>query len=294
MALEYKSNNALDLITPVLDEYVVWYGKLVRAHFSRSGEEVLMPEVFYEWHSRASDAKAVDGQILDRLLRIHQAMIGAADDFGLRSRMDEPYPLNEFTELTKHYEEFIQSMRLVEREQALENSGIDEKTGLRSLSHMKEDLSREMERRSRRGNPFSIALVKMNEFDPEWKKNDEAFLLMIRQVSDQIKTVLRSFDDAYYLGDEYFLLSLKHADQIGAQAAANRLNVTVTEASIKKPNKSGELSISAVLADPVQGDNIDQMIENMKKDVVDINEKGTVVQFNEVSPLQRYISSIQS
>lgn len=295
MALEYKSNNTLEFITPVLDEYVVWFSKVVRDHFAQTGEEVAIPEVFYEWHSRSTDAKFISGPISDRLLHIHQEMIKAADEFGLKSRMHEPYPLKEFNELTRHYEEFIYSMRQVEREQALENSGIDEKTGLRSLVNMKEDLNREMERRSRRGNPFAIALVKINDFDPAWMKKEESFLLVIRQISEQIKIVLRSFDDAYYLGGQYFLLSLKHADQIGAQAAANRLNSAVGEAHIKTPDKAAHpLSVSTVLADPVQGDNIDQMIENMKKDVIDIHEKGAVIQFNEVSPLQRYISSIQS
>lgn len=294
MALEYKSKNALEFITPVLDEYVVWYGKIVRDHFAQTLEEIAIPEVFYEWHGRATDAKVISGPISDRLLHIHQEMIKAADEFGLKSRMHEPYPGKEFAEFSKHYEEFIYSMRQVEREQALENSGIDEKTGLRSLSNMKEDLNREMERRSRRGNPFSIALVKINDFDPEWMKKEESFLLVVRQIAEQIKIVLRSFDDAYYLGDQYFLLSLKHADQIGAQAAATRLNSAVHDAHIKTPDKAASpLSVSTVLADPVQGDNIDLMIENMKKDVVDLNEKGTVVQFNEVSPLQRYISSIQ-
>ena len=33
MPLEYKSQIGLDVIMPVLDEYIVWYSKIVRSYF---------------------------------------------------------------------------------------------------------------------------------------------------------------------------------------------------------------------------------------------------------------------
>ena len=49
MALEYKSQIGLDVIMPVLDEYVVWYGKIVKTFFEGKFELQPAPTVFETW-----------------------------------------------------------------------------------------------------------------------------------------------------------------------------------------------------------------------------------------------------
>lgn len=290
MALEYKSQIGLDVIMPVLDEYVVWYGKIVKTYFDGKPMMETPPSVFDKWLSGAG----LPGNTADKVRRIHQGMVDAAKLFITKYASREHPPLSEYNELSRHYEEFIQIMRRLELDHATENSGFDEKTGLRSAKLMAEDVSRELERRARRGNPFSLALLKINNFKDEWRTNEDSFRAMIVKIADQIKETLRSFDDAYYMGDEYFLLSLKHADMLGSQAALGRLNGLISAAHIPAPDDPiEEISASTVLSEPLPGDSLDDLIANMKRDLAGIDEKGAVLQYNDLSPIQRYIHSIE-
>lgn len=294
MALEYKSTIGLEAITPVLDEYVLWYGRLVKSYFEGVPFHEPAPPVFSEWLVKAEGEKNISTDTADKVRRIHEGMIHAAHSFTRKYAAREHPPLDEYNELTRHYEEFIQSMRRIELDQAVENSGFDERTGLRSVKLMADDYNREMERRARRGNPFSLALVKINNFDQKWREDEKPILPMIRKVADQIKESLRSFDDAYYIGGEYFMLALKHADMLGSQAAMSRLNQAINSAHIPPPDDPlAEISVSSVISEPTKGDKLEDMLANMKKDLEGIDSKGTVLQYQDLSPLQRYIHSMQ-
>ena len=278
---------------PVLDEYIVWYGRLVRSYFEAKPADEKPPVVFNEWLQKAQAEGNISNSHAERILRVHADMWAAAVEFMNKFAARENPPLKQYNELSRHYEEFIQMMRRLERDEAVENSGFDERTGLRSVKLLKDDISREMERRARRGNPFTLALVKINGFKEEWRDDEEAFYFMVRQISEQIKEVLRAFDDAYFLGGEYFLLCLKHADLLGSQAAIARLNMSINSIDIAPPDSpKDQISVSTVVSEPTQGDNLESMLENMKKDLIGIDSKGTVVQYNDISPLQRYIHSM--
>lgn len=294
MALEYSSQIGLDAIMPVLDEYVVWYGKLMKSYFSGEPFDGEAPEVFNEWLDKAKAEGTVDELTAERVKRIHVDMVEAARDFTRKYSSRENPPLKEYDELNRHYEEFIQMMRRLELDRTTENSGFDKKTGLRASKLIKDDYAHELERRSRRGNPFALALVKINKYSAEWAQKDaDKLQTTIRAVSDRIKDSLRSFDDAYYLGGEFFILMLKHADVLGSQSAMNRLNHAITAARIASPDGSkDDITVSGVVSEPQPGDDFDFLLKNMKKDLEGIDTKGTVVQYNEISQLQRYINSI--
>lgn len=294
MPLEYNAPIGLDAIMPVLDEYVVWYGKLMKSYFSGEPYKGEAPGVFNEWLDKAKDNKNIDELMAERVRRIHAGMIAAAADFTHKHASRETPPLKEYDELNRHYEEFIQTMRRLELDHATENSGFDEKTGLRSAKLMRADIARELERRARRGNPLALALVKINNFNPAWNQDEEKLRSLIRKLSDSIKECLRSFDDAYYLGAEYFMLVLKQADVLGSQAAINRLNQEIKMAHIGNPDDPiEEISVSTLVTEPTPGDNFDVLLANMKKDLDGIDAKATVVQYTDLSPLQRYIHSIE-
>lgn len=293
MALEYKSQIGIEDIMPVLDEHVSWYGRLLQSYFEGKPLMDPAPAVFKEWIEKARAEKSIAPEVADKLERIHTGLIDAAHKFTLKFDMRETPPLKEFNDVTGHYEEFIQSMRQIELDQVLENSGYDDKTGLRSAKVLPADFTREMDRRARRGNPFVLALVKINNYKEEWQTDVETHAGIIRKIADQLKACLRSFDDAYYMGGEYFMLALKHADGLGAQAAMVRLNQAITLAHIAMPGDPlNDISVSTVLSEPTEGDALDTLMLHMKKDLEGINSKGTVLQYQDLSPLQRYIHSM--
>ncbi len=290
MPLEYSSKIGLEAVIPIIDEYVVWHGKLVLAYLEEKPMEMDPPRAFNDWiaHAVLPDDTAL------RANRIHDGMMQAAVIFSQKYTARTQAPWKEYRELSRHYEEFIEFMHRLEVELAIENSGFDQTTGLRSSKLMYEDLSRELERRARRGNPFSIALIKINHFKEEWRDQPNSIEAMVRNLSNRVKECLRSFDDAYYLGGEYFLLSLKHAETHGAQAALKRLNIIMRDKPVfEEEGPSVEVTVSSVIHEPAPGDSFVDLLEHMKKDLDGINDKGTVLQYNDMSPLQRYLHSTE-
>ncbi len=277
---------------PVLDEYTAWYSRLVEQHLEGKSAKIALPSIFGDWLRRAEANRTVRMDIAQRLQEVHEEMSIAAGRF-LESADDEKRnPTKEFKEFTRHYAQFVQIMRQLELDQAIESCGYDEKTGLRHPKFMADDVAREMERRARQGNPFALAVVKINNYQQSWIKDEVAHEIMVKLVADQIRDCLRSFDDAYYMGGEYFLLSLKQTDVIGSKSAVYRLNSGITNAHIKTPGEEGDISVSTVVCEPTPGDSLSELIVNMKNDLSGIDGKGTIVQFNDVSPLQRYLHSM--
>lgn len=278
---------------PVLDEHVVWYGKIVRGYFEGKPYADAFPDVFWTWLHTAKAEHTINVRTLEKIERIYQEMVEAARGFIAKCAIQDELPLKQYTEFNRYYEEFIQAMRRVERDQAVEYSGFDERTGLRSLRMMHDDIDIEMQRLARQGNPFAVALLKINSFRDSWRGDTEISFSIVQKISGQIRECLRAFDDAYYLGDEYFLLSLKHADLIGAESAMGRLNKAIKSIHIPFPDDPMmEIAISAVVFEPSSADNIDDIIENMKNDLVGIDQKSAIIKYNDLSPLQRYVQGI--
>lgn len=289
MALEYKTPIDLKIVMQVLDDHMIWYGKIVRGYFEKRPFNEKFPVSFKEWISSAQKAELIDSRVAEKLNGIYKGLIEAANIFITKCDSFDDSPLNEYSDFSKHYEEFIQAMRRIERDQAVENSGFDDRTGLRSTRMMRDDIDIEMQRRARQGSPFAVALLKIVNFKDEWREDKDYILPVIQKISKQIKACLRAFDDAYYLGDEYFLLSLKQADMIGAESAMGRLNSAIKAVHIAMPHDvMDDIKVSAVVFEPSIAENIDVLIDNMKKDLEVIGEKVGVVKYNDLSPIQRY------
>lgn len=293
MALEYTSKIGLDAIMPVLDEYVVWYGKLMRSYFEGKALDDLPPSVFDEWVENTD----LPESIAERARKIHEGMVQAARNFSVKCASHTEGaapPAVEYNELSRNYEEFIHFMHRLEIDLANENNGFDVRTGLRPAKLMYEDIAREMERRARQGNPFALAIAKINNFQEDWRARPEEIQAMVRDISDRIRQSLRSFDDAYYLGDEYFVLSFKQADMVGAQAALNRLNHALKSSPVPYHGNPQEVvSLTSVFCEPSPGDSLDVLIDNLKRDMGGVEEDGIVLQYNDLSPIQRYMHSIE-
>ncbi len=296
MALEYKTNSNIDSLLPVLDQHVVWYGKIIKGYFEGKPFTDPFPEIFGTWITKAKKDKDVNEKTAERLERLHQEMMDSARIFVAKCNLAfETPPLDEYKEFTKYYEEFIQAIRRVERDHAIENSGFDEKTGLRSVRMLRGDIAVEMERVARQGNPFSIALLRVNNFKPIWDEPEyeEYAYAVVQGFGHKIKESLRAFDDAYYLGQSYFLLSLKHADMVGADAALSRLNKATKDKTILLP--SGDvfaLSTTAVVFEPSPAEKLDDMLANMKADIENADHTMAVFKYNDLSPLQRYVKDM--
>jgi len=107
-------------------------------------------------------------------------------------------------------------------------------------------------------------------------------------VVSTIKTCMRAFDDAYYLNEGHFLLSLKQTDVIGAEAATDRLEIIIAE-----NRKTEDVTLSYCISEPIEGDEVLDLLDSMKKDLErHSDEKNVCLKFFETTPLQQYIENL--
>ena len=283
-------------LTVVLDDYMQWFMQVVRNVFYQKAQEeqknLLVPESFVALleDMQRSDIKSA---AIEGLNKLHKEMIVQADKLIGNSVKLQTHPTyEEFDAFVILFEEFIYHIRRMEIDCLLEDNGIDVLTGLRSQAVLEQDLKREMARLARQGKPFSIALVRIDNFD-EMKKNYNVDDL-IKLVAEMIKKSLRSFDYAYRLEHGKFMFSLKQTNISGGIRALERLKEEL-QSQKKSEGKVMRLSLSSCVAEPVSGDDVRELIENLHKDL-DSSEKqkgGSVLEYFEMSPLQRYVKDEQ-
>ncbi len=283
-------------LTVVLDDYMQWFMQVVRNVFYQKAQEeqknLLVPESFVALleDMQRSDIKSA---AIEGLNKLHKEMIVQADELIGNSVKLQTHPTcEEFDAFVILFEEFIYHIRRMEIDCLLEDNGIDVLTGLRSQAVLEQDLKREMARLARQGKPFSIALVRIDNFD-EMKKNYNVDDL-IKLVAEMIKKSLRSFDYAYRLEHGKFMFSLKQTNISGGIRALERLKEEL-QSQKKSEGKVMRLSLSSCVAEPVSGDDVRELIENLHKDL-DSSEKqkgGSVLEYFEMSPLQRYVKDEQ-
>jgi diguanylate cyclase (GGDEF)-like protein len=298
LPLSYEVDGKLQFIAPVMDEHAEWYGRVMRAAFypEEGGDGVLTPDGFNQWFNVVQADEFIDPRALQHLKIVHDEMHARAVALLNEAAASRKPAAKTFDGFTDLYDEFIMMMRRFERDSVLEDSGMDATTGLRSRRVMRKDLEREMERRSRRGKPFSLAIVKIDRYDDirsMQNVDDHARLLM--QLANMIRKCLRSFDDAYRSGEGEFIMSLKHADITGGTSALNRLRKLLEEEKIVMRNGATTflLTLSGCVAEPLPGDDLSILLANMRQDLLRYGEHaGTALEYHEISPLQRFVKDI--
>jgi diguanylate cyclase (GGDEF)-like protein len=301
MALTYESNDKMKSLYPVMDEYSGWYGRVIRDTFYpelHTDDKYLgVPEAFRIWMDDVAQNELLDKVSLDHVMKLHSDLHAFANDLIQMAFESEKKPpvdmLDSFTDL---YDAFIVKLRRLERDSIQSGSSLDVVTGLRNAQAMKVDLEREMARRARRGKPFCLVLARIDDHSAiKNSMSEEEYQQMLERVSEQIRKGVRTFDDAYRASESDFVLSLKNSDITGASASVVRLRRLLEEEQIIINNEGNNelLTMSYCLSDPVPGDEIEKLMDNMKNDLDNSADgKDVMLEFFEASPLSRYIDSI--
>ncbi len=299
MALTYEIDNQLKALAPVLDEHAEWFGLVMRCLFypEKSDEQKIpaMPESFFAWVKEAEKGDVVERVTLARLCRIHDELGQAATALVQSSLAEVVKPeVKMFDALVDLYDEFVAQLRRLEKDCVQADSGLDVLTGLRSRKAMEKDMERELERRSRRGKPFCLVLARIDNFeDIRARLSSDHMREIVKSSSNLIKKCIRSFDDAYRLSESEFVMALKHADTGGGRVAITRLRGYLQETPIQIENEKGEaipISLSYCVGEPLPGDNMDELLANMRSDLSRFDEGGdAAVEYMDISPLQRFI-----
>jgi diguanylate cyclase (GGDEF)-like protein len=298
MPLTYEIDSKLKQLVPVMDEHAEWYGRVMRAAFYPEAAQggIHSPEQFKTWLRTVEGEDFLDTHALARLKALHDELHAKGTELVVAAAEGRKPSVKLFDNFTDLYDDFVMLLRRFERDCVMEDSGIDAATGLRSRRVMRKDLEREMERRSRRGKPFSLALVKMDRYEEiRALQSDDDHTRLMHKMADMIRKCLRSFDDAYRSGEGEFIMSLKHADISGGTAALNRLRRILEEEEVRFRTASGmfSLSLSCVVAEPLPGDDLSILLDNMRQDLGRYDrDTGTALEYHEISPLQRFVETI--
>ncbi|MEM6781971.1 MAG: diguanylate cyclase, partial [Pseudomonadota bacterium] len=173
------------------------------------------------------------------------------------------------------------------------DGGLDSETGLRSMTVFERDLKREIERLARSKNPFCLAAVTIDYMGEE---TEETLMSeVVQKAAEGVLECLRTFDDAYRKGPYQFILSLKNTDYPGANAAINRINRYFKNENMVFDDQGTKrvVSISCAISEVLPTDNPNELVDNLMADCLkNAEEPGTVLQFQELSQLQRFVKKI--
>ncbi len=299
MAANTDLHKQLKSLETVLDEYLEWFLELTKLVFypvqnAAKSESFSHPQSFDGWLQNSAKTDFLTKDVLKDLHRLHSELGEQAENAVKTAAQEKIIPdVKDYEKLAVLFEQFLSRIRRVEKDCLLEDSGIDVLTGLRTYDVMEKDISREMDRFARQGKTFSIALVRIDNFhDMQKEMKAEQLDKYVKEVAGLIKKSIRSFDDAYRRTDGVFILSLKQTGSSGGVKVLNRLSEELDAAALSYnlEGKKHALTLSSCIGEPSENENIGDFVKNLEKDLQGADSKqGTVLEYYEISPLQRFI-----
>ncbi len=301
MPLEYnelKSHD--DDVLVVLEEHTEWFHRLIQLLFyfdeDKAPEAISKPTSFAQWVVEANRSEHIQTELVERLTTLHADLFKIADTLlhGVKEKREKPRH-KAFQDYMVVYESFMHGMRRLERDIVAEGSGYDTITGLRSGKMLISDVNRELDRFARQGRSFCLALARIENFEHMQKNLPQAEVDgHLKLLSGLMKLSIRSFDDAYYMGGDEFVLCLKQTDVSGGIVALERLREEMEKQNITIEDEDGVFKpfrLICCVAEPFDGDDVDDVVGNLRNSLSGLEHKdsGSVLQYQELSPLQRYV-----
>lgn len=287
----------LSELEALIDEYIDWYLLFVRIVFfaaQNNKARTEVPNSFVEWSKQAAHHKTVDSMAVGNLLLLHKEMVGASETVKALPRSNTNFLENENCEkFSLLFEEFLNKLKRMSRQDASARKEIDLITGLQTQNSFYKDAQREMERLTRQGKTFSLAIIKVDNLETMEKEvSSFDFESALKAVAKSIGKVVRSYDDYYQFDKGLFLAILRQTDPGGGLKAMQRLNEELLARSIayKIKNTEHKVTTSSCIAEVSPGDDMRQLVGNLKMEVIEnIKKPSTVCEYKELSALQKLL-----
>lgn len=296
----YDLYEELGSLNALLESYHGWFFSVLNrviypAEYAGS-DELPIPSLFVETLVAMSGADMAmqEASRLRELDALHHRLEELAEKLVAAASSGAGIPGHgEFDKFTGCFKVFINGIQKTCQNLILEEWGLDVLTGLKNIRVMEKELAQEMERLSRHGRSFSLALARIDDFDEIEALGPREADQYIKRVALFIGRSLRSFDAAYRLDRQNFIMALKQADIIGGKKALERLRNELERADISYRGRDGAkrpLTMSCCVAEPLPEDSIPVLIDDLRKDLdTQGREPGVVLTYYEVSPLQRFM-----
>jgi GGDEF domain-containing protein len=282
-----KDTDYLKNLGPVLEEYADWFGNISMAvaYSDSHSDAISTPQSYRIWQKETESSEAISANVLKSMTETYEDMVMEGRAI-VKILADGQKPeLTQFEKFKDRYNKFFRQIRRLERDSAMEESGLDEQTGLRSSKSIEGDMKRELERLERQGTAFCQVMLRIDQFT-QFDNHDEMLQLVVKTMRDTI----RPFDDAYYLNQGHFLINMKQTDLIGAEAGINRIRIQLSQ---HKEN-TNPITLSFCVIEPVTGEEADKMLRNLRQDLDEnAQAEDAVLKHKEISELERFVGNIK-
>ncbi len=196
------------------------------------------------------DAPSIPDQpALDQVTRLAAEMTRAAERIRADILAGAELTRSDYDSVMVPYWRLRDRLLRLERAFALADSTIDLLTGLKTRRAMMTDLVGELDRRQRLGQPLTVAMCDIDHFKRindtyGHQAGDQVLAAMAAVISENI----RSFDDAYRMGGEEFLIALKGTELDTGLKVVERLRERLANRPMTITGKDGhdhEIEITA-------------------------------------------------
>jgi len=190
-----------------------------------------------------------DQPALDQVTRLAAEMVRAAERLTADVLAGAEPTRSDYDAVMTPYWRLCDLLLRLDRAFALAESTIDLLTGLKTRRAMMSDLAGEFDRQRRLGQPFTVAMCDIDRFKSindtyGHQAGDQVLSAVAAIVSENI----RSFDDAYRMGGEEFLIALKGTDLDIGLLVVERLRDELARRKLDIIGKDGsprELTVTA-------------------------------------------------
>ena len=240
MTTSSDTRSPSDSLGIVLDEHLRWIGQWHRAVFFRGGqggERVSAPASFAAWCVAVNADDLAHQPAVEKLVTLHEQMHRKAKRLLLKAADGGSPSEAEYEAVIARFEEFVLHLRRVERAFGAAASGLDPLTGLRTRRGMQEALEREHDRFRRSGPLFCIAICDIDRF----KGINDTYGhdigdRVLAATAAAISRGIRSFDEAFRMGGEEFLICLKETGLTESFQVIERLRGDLARTPVVLPD----------------------------------------------------------
>lgn len=292
MSEDHEIHQRLKILAPVFEDTLTWYTRVLTQGFCDEETAPKKLQSFLYWLQDAEHDDFFLPSELEKLQNQYELMMDGAVGFLSAEKNDKNTTFQSFT---KDYLQFISLLRTIEMSCIISDSGLDSLTGLRSKEAIEKDYEMEMNRVVRDGREFVIAFVAIDHFEQIQAENDpETCKAYIVTMAENIKKIVRGFDDACFLGGGEFVILLKQTDILGSLSASDRLRKLIEEnrMMVQRGGKMQALTFSSTTSAPLPGDILQDLLSRMRVYLADYkDEENITLEYRESSPIERFIAT---
>lgn len=300
MAVSYVQTISADMIVAEIETLLDWQNDVLRQCLFPEAQvrpaDTHAPSALLLWCQREQEKNLLDPKFVEKMQSIHGLLGAAADAAIAHCAGGQPLTVELYDELEHQCEAFATCLRRLQQAMADSAMSVDPVTGLRTVAGMRNDIQREQDRFDRKGAPFSIAAMEIDNVDALLQHYDRRTMEGVYgHVAQVVTGLIRSFDDAYFLGRGEYLLVLKHLEFAQAGTVMERLRGQVEGTPYLLPDGSQiNLTASFGLTEALPRDTPDLGIEHAQSALLDAKDRGNcVMEYKEMSALSRYAQDIK-